>query len=226
MGPGQGTARPVELGIRPPEADASVRRRAALGRGLLLEYLSLVYNVLEAVVGFAFGLAAGSVALIGFALDSVVEASSASVLVWRLHSERGGRAGAEEIERRAVRLVAGAFFALAAYVGIRSAVDLVTAARPEESVPGIVLAVVSLVAMPLLAWAKRRTARDLDSRSLQADSRQTTLCTYLSAVLLAGLVANSLLGWWWADPGAGLVIAAIALKEGLELWRTEDFCCL
>ncbi|MGH2819369.1 MAG: cation transporter [Actinomycetota bacterium] len=201
-------------------------RAAALRRGLVLEYLSLGYNVLEAVAGFVFGVAAGSVALVGFALDSVVEASSASVLLWRLSGERRNQARAEELERRAVRLIAAAFFALAAYVGVRSLLDLLTTARPEESPAGIALALVSVVVMPLLARHKRAAARALDSRSLQADSRQTTLCTYLSAVLLVGLVANSLLGWWWADPAAGLAIAAFAAREGLELWRTEDFCCL
>jgi divalent metal cation (Fe/Co/Zn/Cd) transporter len=201
------------------------KRAAGLARGLRLEVLSLAYNVAEAVVGIAAGVAAGSVALVGFGLDSVVEASSAVILLWRFRTETKGARTAEEAERRAVRLVAAAFFGLAAYVGGRGVVDLVAGAHPEGSPVGIALAAVSIVVMPLLAWRKRALAAELDSRSLQADSRQTTLCTYLSVVLLAGLAANSLLGWWWADPVAGIAIALIATREGVELWRTEDFCC-
>ncbi len=132
---------------------------------------------------------------------------------------------AEELERRAIRLVAIAFLALAAYVGSRAVFDLFSGARPEESTVGIVLAIVSLMVMPVLAWRKRVVARELDSRALQADSTQTTLCTYLSAILLFGLVTNALFGWWWADPVAGLGIAAFAAKEGRELWTTKDLCC-
>ena len=200
-------------------------RSDELGRGLVLEYFSLAYNVLEAVAGLVLGLAAGSVALVGFALDSVAEASSASVLVWRLRTERTGRRTAEEAEQKAVRLVGGAFILLATYVGVRAVFDLVTQARPDESVGGIVLAAVSLVVMPVLAWRKRVVARRLNSRALEADSRQTTICTYLSAFLLVGLAANSLFGWWWADPVAGLLIAGVAANEGRELLTTKDFCC-
>ncbi len=200
-------------------------RAGGLKRGLLLEYASLAWNVVETAVGLVAGIAAGSVALVGFALDSVVEASSASVLIWRLKAERSGRHSAEDAERRAVKAVAGAFFALAAYVGGRAIYDIVTGARPDESTIGIVLAVVSLIVMPVLAWRKRKVARELDSRSLEADAQQTTLCTYISGLLLVGLLANSLLGWWWADPLAGIAIAALAIREGRELWTTEDFCC-
>jgi divalent metal cation (Fe/Co/Zn/Cd) transporter len=168
---------------------------------------------------------AGSVALVGFGLDSIVEASSGSILIWRLRTEERGTRSAEEVERKAIRLVAVAFLALAAYVGSRAVWDLVFRSRPEESVPGIVLAVVSLIVMPLLAWRKRIVARELDSRALQADSTQTTLCTYLSAFLLVGLVTNALFGWWWADPVAGLGIAAFAAKEGRELRTADDLCC-
>lgn len=207
-----------------PETSTEQRRRN-LRRALWLEYGGLSYNVLEAFVGLAAGIAANSVALLAFGLDSVIESASASVLVWRLRSETRSTRTAEEAERLAVRLVAVAFFALAAYVGVRAAFDLIRETQPEESVPGIVLALVSVIVMPLLAWRKRQAARALDSRALQADSRQTTLCTYLSAFLLAGLVANALFGWWWADPLAGLAIAVVATKEGRELWSTDDFCC-
>lgn len=204
---------------------ASSERGRDLTHASRLEHLSVGYNVAEAVAGIAFGLAAGSVALVGFGLDSVVEASSATILLWRLRAEASGRRTAAEAEGRAIRLVAFAFFALAAYVGVRSAWDLATGARPEESIPGIVLAAASLVVMPILARAKRRLATRLDSRSLKADSMQTVLCTYLSAFLLVGLLANSLGGWWWADPAAGLAISFIAVREGLVLWRERDLCC-
>jgi divalent metal cation (Fe/Co/Zn/Cd) transporter len=201
-----------------------VERKAGLGRGLRLEYFSLTWNVLETLVGMVAGIAAGSVALIGFALDSVVESSSAAILIWRLKGEGSVKWDVESIERRAVRLVAVAFWSLAGYVGIKAVMDLVQENRPEESVVGIVLAVVSLVVMPVLAARKRDAARNLDSRAMHADSSQTSLCTYISAVLLFGLVANALLGWWWADPFAALGIAGLAAKEGHELWTTEDFC--
>ncbi len=194
-------------------------------RGLLLEYFTIVWNTLEAVVGLVAGMAAGSIALVGFALDSVIEGSSGGILVWRLRSETTETRTAEEAERKAIRMVAVAFFGLALYVGGRAAIDLASGSRPDQSVPGIILAMVSLIVMPILAWRKRTIARELDSRAMQADSTQTTLCTYLSAFLLVGLVANALLGWWWADPLAGLAIAAFAAKEGKELWTTKDLCC-
>ena len=192
---------------------------------MLLEYFTVGWNILETVVGLAAGIVAGSVALIGFALDSVVEASSATILVWRLRSEQNGTRTAEEAERRAIRLVAIAFFALAAYVGGRALLDLISRSRPEESPAGIALAIVSLIVMPLLARAKGRVARQLDSRALQADSTQTTLCTYLSAFLLVGLLANASFGWWWADPLSAVGMALFAAKEGRELWTAEDLCC-
>lgn len=200
-------------------------REDSLRRGLLLEYFTVSWNVLEAVVGLLTGLLAGSVALVGFALDSIVEASSGSILIWRLRSEERGTRTVEEAERRAIRLLAVAFVALAAYVSGRALFDLVTHSHPDESVAGIVLALVSLIVMPILARRKRIVARELDSRALQADSTQTTLCTYLSGFLLAGLLSNAVLGWWWADPIAGLAIAGFAAKEGRELWKADDVCC-
>lgn len=201
-----------------------VSRASAVRSALGLEYFSLAWNFLETFVGLAAGLASGSVALIGFALDSVVESSSAAALIWRLRRERSGGASTEDIERRAVRIVGGAFFALAAYVGVQALIDLATRSKPEASTLGIVLAAVSLVVMPWLAIRKRRMAQTLDSRSLEADSGQTWLCSYISAFLLVGLGANAAFGWWWADPAAALVIAALAVKEGRELWTTERFC--
>lgn len=199
-------------------------RSHRVAQALRLEYFSLGWNFLETFVGFAAALASGSVALLGFALDSVVESSSAAALIWRLRKERHGEVPAEDIERKAVRLVGVAFFGLAAYVGLQAIYDLVTGARPEASRLGIGLAVVSIFVMPILARRKRAMAKALDSRSLKADSGQTTLCAYISVFLLVGLVLNALFGWWWADPLAALGIAAFAAKEGHELWTTDHFC--
>ncbi len=204
--------------------NAVIERREGLQRGLVLEYFTVGWNLVEAVVGLLAGLAAGSVALVGFALDSIVEASSGTILIWRLRAERSGRRTVEETEQKAARLVAWAFFALAAYVGIKATYDLATGARPEESTAGIILAVVSLIVMPVLAWRKRAVARELGSRSLEADSTQTAICTYLSGFLLVGLVTNAWFGWWWADPLAGLAITGFAVKEGREAWRGDDCC--
>lgn len=203
----------------------AAQRSGQLAKGLRLEYFSLSYNILEAVVGLAAGLAAGSVALIGFGLDSVVESASATILVWRLRAESSGRRSSEDAERKAIKLVSVAFFALAAYVGGSAVVELLGNDRPEPSAAGVAIAIASLIVMPVLARRKRAVAHSLDSRSLEADSHQTVLCTYLSGVLLLGLLANSLLGWWWADPVAALGIAVLAATEGAELWRTEDVCC-
>jgi divalent metal cation (Fe/Co/Zn/Cd) transporter len=199
-------------------------RAPALRRALGLEYFSLAWNLLETLVGFAAGLASGSVALLGFALDSVVESSSAAALIWRLRKERDGHVTAEQIEQRAVRIVGAAFIALAVYIGGQAVFDLITRSEPEASVVGIGLAAVSVIVMPWLASRKRRLASTLDSRSLEADSDQTSLCTYISAFLLVGLGANAAFGWWWADPLAALVIAGLAAKEGHELWTTQRFC--
>jgi divalent metal cation (Fe/Co/Zn/Cd) transporter len=186
--------------------------------GIRLELLTVGWNAVEAVVAVAAGAAAGSAALIAFGLDSVVEVSAALVVLWQFYGVP------EEREQRALRLIAWCFFALAAYVAATSVQDLVTASKPDASTVGIALTAVSLVVMPALAWAKRRAGRRMGSRTLVADSGQTRLCAYLSASTLAGLVANAMLGWWWADPLAALVIAAVAVTEGREAWR-GDTCC-
>ena len=205
--------------------NADAQRSRRLTRGLRVEYLSLGYNALEALVGIAAGVAAGSVALVGFGLDSVVEGASAGILVWRLRVEASGARTSDDAEKRAIRLVAVAFFALALYVGVAAVVELVRGTHPDPSGVGVVLAATSLVVMPVLARRKKALAVELDSRSLEADSHQTVLCTYLSAILLVGLVLNWAFGWWWADAGAALGIALLAGIEGAELWRTEDVCC-
>jgi len=195
--------------------------RARLGRrAQLLAGASVTYNVIEAVVAVAAGLAAGSVALIGFGLDSVVEVSSGLVILWQFRSRLP-----ESRERQALRLMALSFFALAAYVGVESVRALLSGGDPDASPVGIGLAIASLVVMPFLSWAQRRTGRALGSQAVGADSTQTLLCTYLSAVLLAGLLLNATLGWGWADPVAGLVIAAVAVREGRAAWRGEGCGC-
>jgi divalent metal cation (Fe/Co/Zn/Cd) transporter len=197
-------------------------RAAGLRRAGRLEVASLSYNLVETVVGITAGLVAGSTALIGFGLDSVVESASAAILLWRVQAEVSGRRSTEEAERRAVKLVGLAFVALAVYVAASSVFDLVREHRPEESPVGIALACVSIVVMPWLARAKRRVAIELDSRSLEADSKQTWLCAYLSGFLLVGLTANAVFGWWWADPLSALAIAAIAANEGRELLSVDE----
>jgi divalent metal cation (Fe/Co/Zn/Cd) transporter len=185
----------------------------------LLAGASVGYNVVEAAIAIGAGAVASSVALVGFGLDSVVETFSGVVILWQFRHRLP-----ETRERAALRLIGGSFFALAAYITIESARSLLGSGHADPSTVGIVLAALSLVIMPILSWAQRRTGRALGSGSVVADSKQTLLCTYLSAVLLAGLVLNATLGWWWADPLAGLAIAAVAIKEGLEAWR-GDTCC-
>ena len=195
----------------------SAADRARLGRrARLLAGASVAYNVVEAVVAVGAGLVAGSVALVGFGLDSTVEVSSGLIVLWQFRHPLP-----EAREQRALRLMAVSFFALAAYVGVESVRGLLGDSRPDASPVGIGLAVASLLVMPFLSVAQRRTGRALGSQAVVADSTQTLLCTYLSAVLLVGLLLNASLGWSWADPLAGLVIAAVAVKEGREAWRGE-----
>ncbi|MCM0675829.1 cation transporter [Micromonospora phytophila] len=199
-------------------------RRALLSRrSLQLAYVTAGYNLLEGLVAVAAGAAASSTALIGFGLDSFVEVSSAAVVIWQFRSRVP-----EERERRALRLIALSFFALAAWVTVDAARSLLGDGDAEASPVGIGLAISSLIVMPLLVRAKRRTGRELRSATVLADSTQTMLCTWLSAVLLVGLVLNALWGWSWADPVAGLVIAGVAVKEGVEAWRGDhcDDCAL
>ncbi|MBC7678604.1 MAG: cation transporter [Pseudorhodobacter sp.] len=194
--------------------------RARLGRrARLLAGASVSYNTVEAVVPITAGPVAGSAALVGFGLDSVVEVSSGLVILWQFRHRLP-----ESREQQALRLIALSFFALAGYVAQDSVRALLSDADPEASPVGIALAATSLIVMPWLSWGQRRTGRALGSNAVVADGTQTLLCTYLSAVLLVGLVLNATLGWGWADPLAGLIIAAVALKEGRDAWR-GDGCC-
>lgn len=230
-------------------------RRELVRRGRRLEYFGLGWNLLEAVAGVAAGAAAGSTALVGFGLDSLIESFSGATLLWRLHQEPGSPASAavalggveepgspasavialagaedqrrrsERAERTALRLVGFSLLALAAYVVAEAVKTLVKRERPEHSLPGVALAVAALIVMPLLARAKRRVAAGLASGALQADSRQSDLCAYLSAVLLGGLLLNAWLGWWWADPAAALVMTPIIVKEGWAAVRDRSCAC-
>lgn len=186
---------------------------------IALAWVTVAWNLAEAVVALAAGSVANSSALIGFGLDSTIEVSSALVVLWQFRA-----AVPEARERLALRLIALSFFALALWVAGSAAIDLAQRSEPEVSRVGVALAVVSVVVMPLLALAKRCVGRVLGAATVMADSAQTWLCTALSAVLVVGLGANAVAGWWWADPIAGLVIAAVALREGVEAWRGHNCC--
>jgi divalent metal cation (Fe/Co/Zn/Cd) transporter len=195
-------------------------RRATLQRRIrLLVAATITYNVIEAVIALAEGTRVSSSALIGFGLDSVVEISSAAAVAWQFSAK-----DPETREKAALRFIAFSFFALAAYVAVDAVLSLVGVGEARPSLIGIVLAAASLVVMPVLSLTQRHAGRELGSVSAVADSKQTLLCTYLSAILLAGLLLNSLWGWSWADPIAALGIAAIAVREGVNAWR-GDPCC-
>ncbi|MEE9243138.1 MAG: cation transporter [Mycobacterium sp.] len=195
-------------------------RRAVLTRRVrLLVAATITYNVIEATIALTEGTRVSSSALIGFGLDSVVEISSAAAVAWQFSAK-----DPESREKAALRFIAFCFFALACYVSIEAVIALVGLREPRPSGIGIALAAASLVIMPTLSLAQRRTGRELGSASAVADAKQTLLCTYLSAVLLGGLVLNGVLGWSWADPVAALGIAALAVREGLNAWR-GDPCC-
>lgn len=200
----------------------TARRPLRLATALVA--LTLTYNVIEAVIAIWAGREAGSIALFGFGLDSVIESTAAAVLLWRLLVElRGGDSErVEATERRAHLFVGITFLALAAYVALQAVLTLVRTDRPGESLVGIVLAAVSLAVMPLLAWGKLRTASRMGSEALRAEAKETLACAYLSLTLLVGLALNSALGWWWADPVAALVMVPWLVREGVEGVRGEE----
>ncbi|MFF6914128.1 cation transporter [Streptomyces sp. NPDC012466] len=206
----------ISLGPSPARRDALTRRIRLLVAG------TIAYNVIEAIVAITAGTIASSTALIGFGLDSVIEVSSAAAVAWQFspadHAVREAR------EQRTLRIIAISFFALAVYVAVDAVRALTGTGEAERSIPGIVLAALSLAIMPFLSAAQRRAGRELGSASAVADSKQTLLCTYLSAVLLVGLVLNATLGWSWADPLAALVIAGMAVKEGRDAWQGKGCC--
>jgi divalent metal cation (Fe/Co/Zn/Cd) transporter len=198
--------------------------RAALVRhGLRLNYIGIGYNVLEAVVAVGVGLVAGSVALVGFGFDSVIEVTASGAAQWRLRSDLDPHRR-ERVERLTARIIGWSFLALAIYVTLDSVNALVHRDAPERSVAGLVLLALSAAVMPVLARAKRRVARALASGALEADAMQTSLCAYLSIIALAGVALNAFAGWWWADPVAALAMVPIIVKEGLEGVRRETLC--
>lgn len=196
--------------IEPISRDTSDATR----RGRVLSYLTIVWNSLEGIIAIGSGIVAGSIALVGFGVDSVIEVSSGVIILWRLAAD-------EERERLALKLVGVSFLALAAYVAFDAISSLIYRELPDASYVGIAIAALSLVVMPWLAHEKRKVAAKLNSRAMKADSRQTDICTYLSAILLGGLALNALFGLWWADPVAALVMVPIIVKEGSEALRGE-----
>ncbi|MEU1651995.1 cation transporter [Streptomyces pristinaespiralis] len=206
----------MSLGPSPARRDALARRIR------LLVAATIAYNVIEATVALTAGALASSSALIGFGLDSVIEVSSATAVAWQFSAH--DHAAREAREKTTLRIISVSFFALAAFVGVDAVRALAGAGEADRSVPGIVIAALSLAVMPFLSAAQRRAGRELGSASAVADSKQTLLCTYLSAVLLVGLVLNATLGWSWADPVAALAIAAIAVKEGRDAWQGKGCC--
>ena len=203
---------------RPP---AAFERARLVARARLLAWLGIAWHAIEAAVAVAAGLAAGSIALIGFGADSVVESLAGLILIWRFAGERSS---SDAAERSAQRLIAATFFLIGAYIAVEAIRTPVGGDHPQASWVGIALAGVTLVTMPALAAAKARVGDRLSSSATKSEGRQNLLCAYLSAALLIGLGANALLGWWWADPATALAIAAVAVHEGRESWR-GDACC-
>ena len=192
-------------------------------RGQQLEYFTIAYNTLEALVSILAGAVAGSVSLIGFGLDSIIEVTSGAALLWRLrHDPAPSRR--EQVERTTLQFVGACFIVLAAYIAYESSVALIHRELPRRSIPGIILAAVSVIVMPLLARAKRKVAAGLGSGALHADSRQTDFCAYLSGILLGGLLLNAIAGWWWADPAAGLLMVPIIAREGVYGLKGKASC--
>jgi divalent metal cation (Fe/Co/Zn/Cd) transporter len=204
----------------PPAPHRAERQRLA-NRVKLLSWLSLAWMTAEGAIAILAGIAAGSIALIGFGLDSAIEGFASVIIIWRF---TGHRVFSHAAEERAQRLVAVQFFILAPYVGIESVRALIGGEHPDESLVGIVLAAGSVVIMPVLGIAKQRLADRLGSAATKGEGRQNLLCAYLAGALLIGLLGNALAGAWWLDPGVGLLIAGLAVKEGLEAWRGEGCC--
>lgn len=201
-------------------------RLAALRRGRMLEYVTIAWNSLEALISVGAGLLAGSIALVGFGFDSVIETCAGVALLWRLrHANEMSPARRERAESVSLKVVGWSFFLLAAYVGSDAALALWKHEAPEHSTPGIVITALSLIVMPILARAKRKVARQLNSSALEAESRQTDLCAYLSAIVLTGLVLNLTLSWWWADPVAALAMTPIIVREGGTALRGDSCGC-
>jgi divalent metal cation (Fe/Co/Zn/Cd) transporter len=203
--------------------ETALKRQQTAMRGKRLEYFTIAWNSLEGLVAVVAGAVAGSVSLVGFGIDSFIEVTSGSMLLWRM-SVDADRQRREQNERVSLKVVGICFVSLAAYILYESISDLLHRNAAEHSIPGIILACVSLVVMPLLSRAKKRVGSELGSAAMHADARQTDFCAYLSAILLGGLLLNAVLGWWWADPIAALIMVPIIAKEGVEGLRRETCC--
>jgi len=204
--------------------DLAVNRKSVAQRGKRLEYFTIAWNSLEGLVAVVAGAIAGSISLVGFGIDSFIEVISGATLLWRM-SVDANQQTREWNERLSIRIVGVCFIALAAYVAYESVFDLICRNTPKHSVPGIVLACVSLVAMPILSRAKKRVGNELGSAAMKADAKQTDFCVYLSVILLAGLLLNIVFGWWWADPLAGLVMTPIIAYEGVQAVKGKACYC-
>jgi divalent metal cation (Fe/Co/Zn/Cd) transporter len=203
--------------------ETTLNRPQIAARGKRLEYFTIAWNSLEGLVALIAGAVAGSISLVGFGIDSFIEVTSGAAVLWRMSVDADAERR-EQNEKVSLRIVGVCFVGLSAYILYESIADLVARRAPEHSLPGIILACVSLVVMPLLSRAKKRVANELGSRAMKADARQTDFCVYLSAILLAGLVLNAALGWWWADPASALVMTPIIAKEGFEALKGETHC--
>jgi divalent metal cation (Fe/Co/Zn/Cd) transporter len=206
-----------------PMSESVQTRQAIVQRGRRLEYFTIAWNSLEGIVAVVAGVIAGSISLVAFGVDSFIEVTSGAALLWRMSMDAEEHKR-ERIEQRTLRIVGASFLALAAYVGYEAVTNLMEKKAPEHSLAGIILACISLVVMPLLSRAKRRVAAHLKSAAMSADARQTEFCTYLSAILLGGLLLNSAAGLWWADPVAGIIMVPIIAIEGVDGLR-GDTCC-
>jgi divalent metal cation (Fe/Co/Zn/Cd) transporter len=213
------SSQPIQIGSRKPPKAAE--RQMLIRRAKLLAWVGIGWHGIEAAIAVAAGIVAGSIALIGFGADSLIESVAGLVLIWRFAASRSS---SEDAERRAQKLIALSFYLLAAYVGIESIRSLFTGERPDPSWVGIGLSIVTLISMPPLAMAKARIGERLGSSATKSEGQQNMLCAYLSAALLIGLSANALFGIWWADPITALIIAGVAVKEGRESWRGESCC--
>lgn len=204
-------------------SELTIGRQAVAHRGRRLEYFTIVWNGLEGLVAVTAGVVAGSISLVGFGVDSFIEVTSGATLFWRMSVDADVESR-ERNEKLSLRIVGLCFIALAVYIACEAVSDLIRKTAPEHSIPGVVLACVSLIVMPILSRAKKRVGNALSSAAMNADARQTDFCVYLSVILLAGLLLNAILGWWWADPIAALIMAPIIAKEGLDGLK-GDGCC-
>ena len=204
-------------------SEMTIARRAVAHRGRRLEYFTIAWNTLEGLIGVGAGLLAGSISLVGFGMDSFIEVTSGATLLWRMSVD-------EDIERReqneklSVRIVGVCFIVLATYIAYEAISDLIRKTAPAHSIPGIVLACVSLVVMPILSRAKKNVGNALNSAAMNADARQTDFCVYLSAILLVGLLLIAAFGWWWADPVAAVIMVPIVAKEGFDGMKARHCC--